>query len=502
MKNNPLFYSKAFLEQLLTTMNRAQACHMIAHLKHQWNLPTPMAEALRPLERMLEGMELPARRLALIYVLENHKELQAKGKAIERAEILAQGHNLPSQVWEMARTLNIAHEFRIGAMKFYEQEDVPAPAGDWEPINKIDRYLSENIVRKTESFSDLTRRRLMYLLLKSQVPIATDPKVEDEHMLQAVALFNQGWPTIIKNQLQKALEITSPHVYAEITEYYRKDSVYPRTGGNEIWALARLVRRHYFPASPSTMSPKNRRIYKHLMAMILDSMKVIPAAPKTWAWDEGVDKGTVVVTDAVKPGMVQMDIESYSDSNWKSQYFGSWDAADIKPKPKTADVIRDRMEAMLRREQRGEDRIFNWQREMARHIYNTTIPQRFMIHAPRHAGKTNLLHDMLVQADLASIEKRMIGSRPELAMGYAVHDAFNNLLKPQEKFTMKITTQTLVNGVDIKNISQDKLFELIAGAEAEIKRLGEISNKPASLKMKIEELESGIKQLVAFMDAA
>lgn len=60
-----------------------------------------------------------------------------------------------------------------------------------------------------------------------------------------------------------------------------------------------------------------------------------------------------------------------------------------------------------------------------------------------------------------------------------------------------------INGnapIDLSKLPADNIFSLIEQTEAEIKRLGEIANKPKALVARIESLQSGIERLVAEID--
>lgn len=71
---------------------------------------------------------------------------------------------------------------------------------------------------------------------------------------------------------------------------------------------------------------------------------------------------------------------------------------------------------------------------------------------------------------------------------------------PQAMKPTKIETQILIDGIDAKNYTDDQLFEKIRAAEAEIARLEALKTKPKALSQRITELNTGIVQLVAYMD--
>lgn len=66
---------------------------------------------------------------------------------------------------------------------------------------------------------------------------------------------------------------------------------------------------------------------------------------------------------------------------------------------------------------------------------------------------------------------------------------------------IKITTKTLVNGTDVKELDDSTIYNLIADQEAEIKRLEAIENKPKKLVAEIGERRAGIKALVDYLDS-
>ena len=68
-------------------------------------------------------------------------------------------------------------------------------------------------------------------------------------------------------------------------------------------------------------------------------------------------------------------------------------------------------------------------------------------------------------------------------------------------FAIKIENQTVINGdVLTKNTSDERLYDVIRAGEAEIKRLNEMANKPASLTAKVEALQAGIDAVVTLCD--
>lgn len=66
---------------------------------------------------------------------------------------------------------------------------------------------------------------------------------------------------------------------------------------------------------------------------------------------------------------------------------------------------------------------------------------------------------------------------------------------------IEITTKTLINGQDIKGLTDSQIYSLIADQEAEIKKLEAIENKPKRLVAEIEKRKAGIKALVDYLDS-
>lgn len=77
-------------------------------------------------------------------------------------------------------------------------------------------------------------------------------------------------------------------------------------------------------------------------------------------------------------------------------------------------------------------------------------------------------------------------------------DGTRTFNKEQE---MKVETKHFLNGRDIATLSDDELFQAIAAVEKNIKTLEEIENKPKRLVAKIEELRSGLKTLIEYLDS-
>ncbi len=66
---------------------------------------------------------------------------------------------------------------------------------------------------------------------------------------------------------------------------------------------------------------------------------------------------------------------------------------------------------------------------------------------------------------------------------------------------IEVTTQTLVNGKDVKGMSDSQIYELIREQEAAIKDLEKIEAKPKKLTAEIAKRKAGIAALVAHLDA-
>lgn len=64
-----------------------------------------------------------------------------------------------------------------------------------------------------------------------------------------------------------------------------------------------------------------------------------------------------------------------------------------------------------------------------------------------------------------------------------------------------ITTKTLVNGTDIKDMADSQVYDLIASQEAAIADLEKINAKPKKLVAEIDKRKAGIAALVAYLDS-
>ena len=66
---------------------------------------------------------------------------------------------------------------------------------------------------------------------------------------------------------------------------------------------------------------------------------------------------------------------------------------------------------------------------------------------------------------------------------------------------IEITTKTLINGGDAKDLSNADIYILIASEEARIKELSGIAAKPKRISEEISKRQAGIDALVAYLDA-
>jgi hypothetical protein len=71
---------------------------------------------------------------------------------------------------------------------------------------------------------------------------------------------------------------------------------------------------------------------------------------------------------------------------------------------------------------------------------------------------------------------------------------------PQEN-TVNIKTITYVNDQPINDLTNDRIYDLISKAEAELAKLKALPRKPKALDKRIEELDAGIVALIAAVDA-
>lgn len=86
-------------------------------------------------------------------------------------------------------------------------------------------------------------------------------------------------------------------------------------------------------------------------------------------------------------------------------------------------------------------------------------------------------------ATLASVDARFKSTQKEPAM------------------SIKIETKTFVNGAEIAKMTVEELVSLIQRTEDEIKKLEALANKPKKVLKRIEELQTGLAELVKFADA-
>lgn len=117
------------------------------------------------------------------------------------------------------------------------------------------------------------------------------------------------------------------------------------------------------------------------------------------------------------------------------------------------------------------------------------------------ASVTNLMHlfgrtRIAINAKLSHWQDRQDYSVPEICPDC------RPILKQGKVLPMKIVIEDkkLINGVDIKDMSDDDVFKLIAQAESEVKKLSTIEHQPKVLKERIEHLNTGIADLVALWD--
>jgi hypothetical protein len=92
-------------------------------------------------------------------------------------------------------------------------------------------------------------------------------------------------------------------------------------------------------------------------------------------------------------------------------------------------------------------------------------------------------------------------SDPIPGMFGAMSNASNVLPTPKEINMITITNPTLVNGTDAANMTDDQIFGIIKQAEADIKTMSEIQNKPKKLQARIDALTDSIAHLVTIVDA-
>lgn len=74
-------------------------------------------------------------------------------------------------------------------------------------------------------------------------------------------------------------------------------------------------------------------------------------------------------------------------------------------------------------------------------------------------------------------------------------------LKEPQAMTIKITTKTFANDMDISKMSNAQIYDLIKQQEADIAGLEAIKAKPKKLLAEIAERQAGIDALVAYLDS-
>ena len=67
--------------------------------------------------------------------------------------------------------------------------------------------------------------------------------------------------------------------------------------------------------------------------------------------------------------------------------------------------------------------------------------------------------------------------------------------------TIKITTQTLVNGSPADRLSKSDILGIIRDQESEIKRLEGLAHKPEFLEKELAERAAGLKALVELVNS-
>jgi len=104
-------------------------------------------------------------------------------------------------------------------------------------------------------------------------------------------------------------------------------------------------------------------------------------------------------------------------------------------------------------------------------------------------------------------KEEMETSLDEVLNGLDTPTGAQPLTEPKQEETemtqvniIKIESKVVINDTDISDYSDVTLFQYISNAEAEIKELEAIQNKPNSLELIITEHKQGIKDLVSYMD--
>lgn len=87
---------------------------------------------------------------------------------------------------------------------------------------------------------------------------------------------------------------------------------------------------------------------------------------------------------------------------------------------------------------------------------------------------------------------------PDVAFAPSYNFLENTMTKPA---IIDITTKTLVNGTDVKDLSDSAIYDLIASQENAIADLEKIQNKPRKLVVEIDKRKAGIAALVEYLDS-
>ena len=75
------------------------------------------------------------------------------------------------------------------------------------------------------------------------------------------------------------------------------------------------------------------------------------------------------------------------------------------------------------------------------------------------------------------------------------------MTSPEPVKPTNVETKTFVNNQDVKEMSDDQIYAAISVSENEIKKLSDLKAQPKRLQKRIAELQKGVDDLVAILDA-
>ena len=116
-------------------------------------------------------------------------------------------------------------------------------------------------------------------------------------------------------------------------------------------------------------------------------------------------------------------------------------------------------------------------------------------------------HRKLISANKSSVghpyepETHDLGRWRKIIPGARASAEVTETDEKEETMTKLFEIKHLCNGIEIKDLSDDQIFELIAAREVEIKRLNAIETKPVRLQDRITTLKADLAALVTHLDS-